>query len=103
MQNITPGVWNVQSQNGSSTYGVDFVGFYPHQISWMQYYDPNVNGVQASSCVMQAPMNMQIDIENNDTGQQYNTYTQQTLIYTIATGSISVQRGGVTQSRQFSQ
>jgi len=98
------GKWNVQSQNGNSTYGVDFVGLYPNQVSWMQYYDPNVNGIQGSSCAIQTPMFIQINVENSDTGQQYNTYnTQDLLIYTIGTNSYSVQRGGVTASRQFHQ
>jgi hypothetical protein len=85
--------WNVQAQNGGSTYGLDYVGL-PQMAAWIQQYDPLV------PCTVQEPLKMVINVENA-VGTQNNAYGGPNsglnlLQTTISANSVSVSRGGAS-------
>jgi len=94
-QLITPALappWNVQSQNGASTYGLDYIGLYPQVVAWIQHYDPVV------PCTLQWPLKMVINAEST-VSSTMNAYggpnTGLNLLQiTINANSVSVSRGG---------
>jgi hypothetical protein len=86
----------------SGSYGIDYVGFFPAIVGYIQNRNPTVR--DGGSCSIQYPQIMSISNETTSGNQRYGPpYSGYNLLkYDFTSSTIAVTRGGAYASRSFS-